>query len=369
MEKTAEGRAPPRMRLASLAQIDGFDSIIDVRSPAEFAQDHVPGAINCPVLDDAERARIGTMYQQVSPFAARRAGAVLVARNIARHIEERFQDNEKGWRPLVYCWRGGQRSEAMAIILNQVGWKAAKLEGGYKNWRQGVLQTLASLPEKLDFRLLVGPTGSGKSRLLEALAAQGGQVLHLEYLAAHKGSVLGALPDRSQPSQKMFETRLYSLLSAFDPARPVFTEAESRRIGSVYLPNPLHAALAKAPCLKIEAPLSARVELLVDDYAWARCEREWLRERLLRLRDMHSGETMQRWLDWAAVGNFKALVSELLSMHYDPLYQRSQLRQFSQYKKAPVLALDNLDEQGLAVLAATILHEHDSKAGRREAGR
>ena len=357
-----------RTRLASLAQLGLFESIIDVRSPAEFAGDHLPGAINCPVLDDAERIRIGTMYQQVSSFAARRAGAVLVARNIARHIEERFQDKEKGWRPLVYCWRGGQRSEAMTIILNQVGWKAAKLEGGYKTWRQAVLQALAVLPGKLDFRLLAGPTGSGKSRLLEALAAQGGQVLHLEELAAHKGSVLGALPDRGQPGQKMFETRLTSVLSSFDPARPVFAEAESRRIGSVYLPNALHAALAEAPCLKIEAPLAARVELLVEDYAWANDAPELLRERLLRLRDMQSGETMRRWLALAEVGNFPELVTELLRLHYDPLYQRSQLRQFSQYENAPVFAVEKLDWQSLNALAASILQEQDASV-KGEAGR
>lgn len=355
MAKVEEAPTSPRVRLASVAQIDLFETLIDVRSPAEFAEDHLPGALNCPVLDDEERAHIGTLYRQVSPFAARKTGAALVARNIARHLEESFADRDKDWRPLVYCWRGGQRSEAMALILGQIGWKVAKLDGGYKSWRHSVVQALENLPMRFDFRLIAGPTGSGKSRLLDALAAQGAQVLHLEQMAAHKGSVLGALPNQAQPSQKMFESRLYAALQAFDPNKPVFTEAESRRIGKIYLPNALHAALAQAPCLKISAPLPARVELLVEEYAWVNDNPDYLRERLLRLRDMHSGETMQRWLSLIANGEFARLAGELLEQHYDPLYLRSQSQQFNQFEKAPVFTAMALDPPHLQKLASAIL--------------
>lgn len=355
MGEMDEARAAAGPRVAGVADIDRFETLIDVRSPAEFAEDHLPGAVNYPVLDDAERVRVGTLYRQVSPFAARKLGAVLVARNIARHIEESFGDKDKYWKPLVYCWRGGQRSEAMAHILAQVGWKAAKLDGGYKAWRQRVVKVLETLPGQFVFRLIAGRTGSGKSRLLEALAAQGAQVLHLEQLAAHKGSVLGGLLDVAQPSQKMFESRLYLALSAFDRGKPVYAEAESRRIGAVALPNALHAALAQAPCLKIVAPLPARVELLVEDYAWVSSAPELLRNSLLRLRDMHSKETLQHWLALAEAGSYAQLAAELLEQHYDPLYQRSQMRQFSQYESAPEFEVARLDAASLQQLAAAIL--------------
>lgn len=344
-----------RLSMVNVGQIGCFETLIDVRSPAEFAEDHLPGAVNYPVLDDAERVRVGTLYRQDSPFAARKLGAVLVARNIARHIEASLYDRDKHWKPLIYCWRGGQRSEAMALILGQIGWKAAKLDGGYKAWRQRVVQALEVLPGHFDFRLIAGPTGSGKSRLLEALAAQGAQVLHLEQLAAHKGSVLGGLPGVAQPSQKMFESRLYSALCAFDSGKPVYAEAESRRIGSVALPNALHAALAQASCLKIVVPLPARVELLVEDYAWVSSAPERLCDSLLRLRDMHSRETLQSWLALAEAGCYPQLAAELLAQHYDPLYQRSQMRQFSQYANAPEFEVLRLDAASLQQLAAVIL--------------
>ena len=133
---------------AKLAQITEFDEVIDVRSPAEYAEDHLPNAINCPVLDDEQRARIGTLYKQESPFAAKKIGAVLVARNIATHIERLFLDKPRDWHPLIYCWRGGQRSGAFTHILRQTGWDARRLEGGYKTWRKHVASQLTTLPQE-----------------------------------------------------------------------------------------------------------------------------------------------------------------------------------------------------------------------------
>ncbi|HEX5277241.1 MAG TPA: tRNA 2-selenouridine(34) synthase MnmH, partial [Fluviicoccus sp.] len=231
---------------ATLAQRLEFDEVIDVRSPAEFAEDHLPGAINCPVLDDAERVRVGTIYKQVSPFEARKVGGALVARNIARHLEEKFHDRPKSWRPLVYCWRGGQRSGAMTLVLQQVGWAARQLEGGYKGYRREVLQRLETEPGRFRYRVLNGPTGSGKTALLHALSAQGGQVLDLEGLARHKGSVLGVLPGESQPSQKAFESALAARLADFDMSRPVFVEAESKTVGNLRVPPALFAAMRTA---------------------------------------------------------------------------------------------------------------------------
>ena len=341
--------------VANVAQLDEFDEVIDVRSPAEYAEDHLPRAISCPVLDDAQRARVGTLYQQASPFAAKKIGAVLVAKNIAGHIERLFLDQPRDWRPLVYCWRGGQRSGAFSHILRQIGWDAQRLEGGYKAWRRHVHEQLAALPQRFDYRVVSGATGSGKSRLLEALAAQGAQVLHLEEIAAHKGSVLGGLPDEPQPTQKMFESRLFAALSSIDPGRPVFIEAESRRIGSVQLPDALLATIRAAPSLRIEATVAARVEFLLRDYAYFLADPRWLIGKLEHLRGLQSSETLARWTALVEAGAFPELVGELLELHYDPLYQRSQARNYAGFDAAAKIETNDLSPAGIERLAEKIL--------------
>ena len=234
-----------RHDVATVADLDGFDAVIDVRSPAEFAEDHVPGALSCPVLDDEERARVGTLYKQVSPFAARKVGAALVAANIARHIEANFLEHPRQWRPLVYCWRGGKRSGSMTHVLREIGWAAQQLDGGYKSFRRHVIGELDALAAGLRFRVLCGLTGSGKSRLLRALAERGEPVLDLEAIAAHRGSVLGDLPQEPQPSQKGFETQLWQALRKLDPSRTVFVESESRKIGNLRVPEIVSLMLAE----------------------------------------------------------------------------------------------------------------------------
>src|SRR2546421_757874 len=218
-----------------------FDAIIDARTPSEYALDHIPGAVSAPVLDDAERAEVGTLYKQVSPFEAKKLGASLVAKNVARHIEALFRPHDKNWRPLIYCWRGGKRSGAMAHILREVGWPAETLEGGYRAYRRWVVDALATVPAEIDFIVVHGPTGSGKSRFLSALSRAGAQVLDLEALAAHRGSVLGGLPGEPQPSQKWFESQLLSQLRRLERARPVFVEGESKKIGELQVPEALMA--------------------------------------------------------------------------------------------------------------------------------
>ncbi len=341
--------------VANVAQLDEFDEIIDVRSPAEYAEDHLPRAVSCPVLDDEQRAQVGTLYTQASPFAAKKIGAVLVAKNIAGHIERLFLDQPRDWRPLVYCWRGGQRSGAFSHILRQIGWDAQRLEGGYKAWRRHVHEQLATLPQRFDYRVVSGATGSGKSRLLEALAAQGAQVLHLEEIAAHKGSVLGGLPDEPQPTQKMFESRLFAALSSIDPGRPVFIEAESRRIGSVQLPDALLATIRAAPSLRIEATVAARVEFLLRDYAYFLADPRWLIGKLEHLRGLQSSETLARWTALVEAGAFPELVGELLELHYDPLYQRSQARNYAGFDAAAKIETNDLSPAGIERLAEKIL--------------
>jgi tRNA 2-selenouridine synthase len=341
--------------VATVAQLADFDMILDARSPAEFADDHLPGATSCPVLSNEERARVGTLYKQVSPFDAKKVGAALVAKNIAAHIETHFLDKPREWRPLVYCWRGGKRSGAFVHILREIGWDAHRLEGGYKAWRRQIVDALVTLPQGFAYRVISGPTGSAKSRILEAIAGHGAQVLHLEELAAHKGSVLGSLPDAPQPSQKMFESRLHAALVELDPAHPVFVEAESRRIGQLQVPDALIHAIRAAPCIRIAARRPARADFLLRDYDYFLSRPQWLIEQLGRLRGLQSNEMLARWTMLIEAGEFPSLVDELLELHYDPLYQRSQEKNYADYTDAATFETDDLSPAGIAAIARDIL--------------
>ncbi len=331
-----------------------YDSVIDCRSPAEFAEDHIPGAISAPVLDDAERAAVGTMYKQLSAFDAKKLGASLVAKNIARHVETLFAGKPRGWRPLAYCWRGGKRSGAMAHILREVGWEAHTLEGGYRRYRQWVVSQLESLPETLELRVIHGPTGSGKSRLLAALRRAGAQVLDLEDLAAHRGSVLGNLPDRPQPSQKWFESQLLEALRAVDAGQPVFVEGESKKIGQLQVPEALIARMRAARCLRLEAALEVRVTLLLDEYRHFLADRHSLEAQLDCLAGLHGRDKIAAWKALAARGAWREFVARLLAEHYDPAYRRSSLKNFSRLPDAQTVRVDSADEGAFACAAEKI---------------
>jgi tRNA 2-selenouridine synthase len=335
---------------------NAFDDILDVRSPAEYADDHLPGAMSVPVLNNEERARIGTLYTQVSPFDAKKLGAALIARNIAHHLEHQFSDRPKSWRPLVYCWRGGMRSGAMAHILAQVGWNTSQLEGGYKNFRRYVITALEALPQQFNFRVISGSTGSGKSHLLHALADQGAQVLDLEALAQHRGSLLGRLPNLPQPSQKTFETSLWGALTTFTPERPVYIEAESRKVGVLSLPNALVERMRVSTCMRIEVPQPARVKFLMQDYAHFLSNPNLLTERLPLLVELHGREVIKRWCEMAQNGEWEPLVSELLTQHYDPAYKRSSGMGFQQLDKAEILKLSSLDNTSLHEIARNLIN-------------
>ena len=338
---------------AAVGEIDLFDEVIDVRSPSEFAEDHAPRAGSFPVLDDAERAEIGTLYKQ-SPFESKKRGAALVARNIARHLEASFVTRDRNWRPLVYCWRGGKRSGAMTHVLREVGWQAAQLAGGYKAYRREVVAQLATLPRPFRYLVLCGETGSGKSRLLEALAAGGAQVLDLERLAAHRGSVLGNLPQAPQPAQKMFETRLWDALRKLDPERPVFVEAESKKIGQLQVPDALLDTMRAAPCLRIEATVEARVKFLIAEYRHFLDQPALLKDQLECLVALHGREVIARWRQAADAGDWERLVADLLESHYDPAYRKSTQRNYARLESAPLLRPRDLSAGSIAALAAEL---------------
>ena len=330
---------PAPFALTDLRQLlaHGFDDIIDVRSPSEFADDHLPGSIGLAVLSDDERARVGTIYKQQSPFLARKLGAALVARNAADHLERVLADRPGGWQPLVYCWRGGQRSGSFAVILAQIGWRVSVLKGGYKAFRHLVVDALYDHPVPSPVIVLDGDTGMAKTALLARLAAQGVQVIDLERLANHRGSVFGPMAG-GQPSQRLFENRLAMAMAALDPARPVVVEAESSKVGNLRLPPRLWVAMQSAPRVEIAAPRAARAEWLAGAYADISADRERLARLVSSLRPLHPRERIEGWLALAATGQDAALAEGLMEHHYDPRYASHRAR-----AAAPALRLEAAD--------------------------
>ncbi|MHB1086018.1 MAG: tRNA 2-selenouridine(34) synthase MnmH [Thiobacillus sp.] len=343
------------MSPASVLDLHTFDEVIDVRAPGEFAEDHIPGAINLPVLTNAERERVGTMYKQISSFEAKKTGAALVSRNIAQHLESHFADKPKSYRPLVYCWRGGSRSGSLTHILQKIGFAAMQLDGGYKAYRRHVVSELASLPSRFAYRVVCGPTGSGKSRLLQALEREGAQVLDLEALAAHRGSLLGALPDQPQPLQKFFESAIWFALTQFDPARPVFVESESKKIGALRVPDALITAMRASHCVRLEVPLPVRVKLLIEDYAHFLDGAELINSQLAHLTSLRGHETVTAWQTLANQKSWDQLVATLLEQHYDPAYFKSLSANYPMASTDLSFNTSDLSGSGLQQLAQAIL--------------
>jgi len=338
-----------------LPHLDVFDAIIDVRSPSEFAEDHIPGAINCPVLDDQQRATVGTLYKQSSAFEAKKLGAAMVSRNISQHIDTLFLDKPRDWKPLIYCWRGGNRSGSMAHVLAKIGWPAVQLDGGYRAYRRHVNASLADLPARLQFKVVCGTTGSGKSRLLNVLALEGAQVLDLELLAAHRGSVLGNLPSALQPSQKMFESRIWRALRRFDPEQPVFVESESKKVGNLRVPDAVMEKMRASPCMSLMLSNQQRVQLLLQDYEHFVDQPQLLNQQLECLVSLHGRSKIARWQDMALQGHMTQLVEELLEQHYDPAYLRSIERNFAHFPRAERLQLADISDDAFLQAARHLI--------------
>lgn len=343
------------LTLTTLADLDGLgvDDILDVRSPAEWAEDHVPGAVNLPALSNAERARVGTIYVQESRFLARRIGAALVARNVAAHLEGYLADKPASYRPLIYCWRGGQRSGSVAMILGQIGWQVRVLQGGWRSWRRLVVQALYDTPFPAPVRLLDGDTGTAKTALLAKIAALGGQVIDLEGLARHRGSIFGPVAGQDQPAQKAFESALAMAVARLDPARPVWIEAESARIGTLRLPPSLWAAMASAPRVQVQAPLAARAGFLVRAYGDLTLDPARLSSQLAGLSALHPRERIADWQALADAGAFETLAAVLMRDHYDPLYARQRNR--PGLTPAQVVQADDLEGAALDALARRVI--------------
>lgn len=338
--------------LTDLADLP-FDDFIDVRSPAEFAEDHVPGAMSLPVLSNAERAEVGTIYVQQDRFLARKVGAALVSRNAAAHLEGPLADRPGGWRPLVYCWRGGQRSRSFASILKEIGWRTDTIAGGYKAYRKLVVGALYEAPVAARVVLVGGGTGTAKTRLLTHIADAGGQMIDLEAMAEHRGSLFGPM-GAVQPSQKMFESRLAQALAGLDPDRPVFVEAESSKIGDIVLPPSLWKVMIAAPRYEVKAPLEARAGHLVRSYPDMTADADRLEAVLAKLVRYHGHDRVDAWRALAAAGDYARMAAELVTEHYDPKYTRIT----RDGAPTPVpLDLPDLEDTTLAEVAARMVRD------------
>lgn len=338
-----------------LARLHEFDTVIDARSESEYALDHLPLAHNWPTLNDAERILVGTLYKQVNQFEAKKRGAAMAARNIAAHIEREVIDKPREWRPLAYCWRGGKRSGSLSLILDQIGFKVTLVEGGYKAFRTAMLDDIPHRVEALSFQVICGTTGSGKTRLLHALAAQGAQVLDLEALANHRSSVLGALPGIPQPSQKHFDTLVWSALRALDPARPVFVESESKKVGNVAIPTSLVERMRASACLNLTLPLPERVELLMEDYDYFVQNTEHFCTRLDALTQARGKLVVTAWKEKVQSGDIRSVVQELLVDHYDPVYLQSMERNFVNFDQGLEITPVDHGDAAMNALAKTLV--------------
>jgi tRNA 2-selenouridine synthase len=338
----------------AIARLADFSAVIDARSEAEYAEDRLPGAQNWPTLNNEERHRIGTIYVQVNPFEARKRGAALAAANIARHIERELIDTPKSWQPLVYCWRGGKRSGSLALVLDQIGFKVSVIEGGYKAFRAAVLADLPQQARRHQYRVVCGPTGSGKTRLLHALERGGAQVLDLEDLACHRSSVLGQIPGQAQPTPKRFDTLVWDKLRLFDPARPVYIESESKKVGNLAVPEALIEAMRASPCLRLELPDDERVKLLLEDYAFFVTDPALFCERLDALVMLRGKAVVQGWQAQVRAGEVEPVVRELLVKHYDPGYAASIERNFRQFGTAQPIVPSDRSSAAMDALAREI---------------
>jgi tRNA 2-selenouridine synthase len=338
-----------------IAALDSYDCIIDVRSPAEFALDHIPGAVNYPVLNNEERAQIGTLYKQDSPFAAKKLGAALVSRNIANHLEQHFQEFPRTWRPLIYCWRGGERSGAFTHILNRIGWKAMQLEGGYQGFRRTVIDGLDEAAKQFSFQVICGMTGSGKTRVLQEAKNFGAQILDLEALAIHRGSVLGNEPNIEQPTQKGFETALWNALRKLDPAKSVLVESESKKVGGLHIPDALMEKIRGGVCIELRSSAQTRVSWLIREYHHFLTDTEGFKAKLALLTAHYGKVQIAKWNEAIDAGQFPELVEELLIKHYDPSYQSSIVRNFPQYRTDNFVQLENDSDEAFAKAAQAIV--------------
>lgn len=349
------GPAIPHPHQLEVDEFQRYDVIIDARSPREFEEDHIPSALNLPVVVNDEYERVGITHKD-DPHRAYLVGVRLSLRNIADHIDQHLSGFGNEARFLVYCFRGGKRSKLWADNLRTIGFKVDVLQGGWKNYRRWVRDGLESLPPRLGFKVLSGSTGTGKTRLLAALERAGEQVLDLEALAAHRGSLIGGLPGIDQPSQKYFETLLLDKLRTFDPDRVVWVEDESRKIGAIQIPEAMFSAIRRGDIYNIEAPMNERVRLWREDYPQLVSDPVRMVEMLKPVRGLVGGEEYACWETTAAKGATDELFERVMVQHYDPCYVRSMRKERTKDRMRATVRLHSLSDDALNAAARSLIN-------------
>jgi tRNA 2-selenouridine synthase len=341
-----------------IREFSSYALIIDARSPREFAVDHLPHAVNLPVVDDEQYADVGRLHR-TDTHAAYVLGVTESLRNMANSIGYVAQRCNRSDPILVYCFRGGKRSKLWSDTLRTIGYKVDVLRGGWKAYRRWVLSALEVMPRALEFKVVAGPTGSGKTRLLQALQRQGAQVLDLEAMACHRGSLLGALPGKSQPTQKSFDSELMGRLREMDPQFPVYVESESKKIGNLTLPGSLMDAMARADMIRITAPLGERVKVWEEDFRHFVEDPSLLLARVAFLEPLLGKELLARWAEQARSGRVSVVFEELMTRHYDPAYVKSNARLFSGRAALPVIELESVSDAYMDGVARHIRQSFD----------
>jgi tRNA 2-selenouridine synthase len=287
--------------------------VIDVRSPGEFEHGHIPGAVNIPLFDNEERAKVGTKYKQISKEAAILLGLDIVGPKLSTFVKQAKKIAPQG-QVLVHCWRGGMRSGSFAWLLNTAGLKVVTLQKGYKAYRQEVLHFFE---QRFNFVILGGKTGSGKTALLQELARLGEQVIDLEALAHHKGSSFGSIGEMAQPSVEQFENDLHAAFQNLDLSKRIWLEDESLNIGTVRIPFPLFTQMRQAPVIFVDVPKEIRIKRLVKDYTGY--DHRLLEEALQRIKKRMGGLHFTKALE-ALEDKDYASVADLSLMYYDKAY-------------------------------------------------
>ena len=321
----------------------GDIEIIDVRSPAEFKNDHIPGSTNIPILNNNERHRVGLKYKQVNPFKAKIIGASLISKNISKFLEKNLSNKTGSWHPLIYCWRGGQRSRSLALVLNEIGWRVSVLQGGYKNFRGKVLNELDDV-EKFNFKIIQGQTGSAKTKILSSLKKNNAQVLDLENLACHRGSLLGKEINKKQHSQRYFETLLHNSILKFDSKHPVYLESESSKIGDLHIPKKLWKKFNNSERILLKAPTNERVKFLLHEYSHLTKKNDLLEPFLKGMAGRYSNKIIDHWKELIQNKDWENFVREVLENHYDPKYNFSEIKHKDKINfKIEIKKLDKLN--------------------------
>lgn len=334
-------------------EFSDYDLIIDARSPREFGVDHLPAAKNLPVVNDDEFAQVGTIHRDNSHLAYV-VGVTHSLRNMAAWIEDIAQTCGPKSKILVYCFRGGKRSKLWSDTLRTIGYRVDVLPGGWKAYRRWVMDALVWAPRNFKFVVLTGPTGTGKTRLLHALKNTGEQVLDLEGLAQHRGSLIGAVPGVSQPSQKLFDSTLLNQLRHFDPNRPVWVEGESRKIGNIQIPLSLLNVMRMSPVVRVDAPMAERVRLWREDFGHFESDPLGLVAKLEHLKPLLGSKVMERWQALATQDKTVELFEDLMVAHYDPAYARSTPKNFIEFERAIRVFLESLEPVSLAHTAIAL---------------